>query len=263
LKFSRSWQKRIATVFLIGLGLITGLTIQQLDSTSSNPSPLARSVRSTPTIDTPDSEAQAIAEREDADIARLEDELRSRGWREVKGIAPDLEVIDLSPAALGAKEKQLQKQMMTNSFSGESLEKLRDLLTAASEPDTRLMAIEAMGRSVDPQAKGLLIESYSDLINDQEKSTAISYLTPANLDSDTARFLFDEASNPTASLDLREMATFNLAMVDLALNPDSAGPSAKLLSRLPKPMRKQAKNLAERISRGVAHDHSHHQPDDE
>lgn len=227
----RDWAWKIAGAAMISLSILLLVGVLQSHKTQEEPviqpnskaetakNPAAKKFFAPLSLDThekqipSDSEVQAIVEKRNTENAKALQVFKDDGWEEVKiDDIPDERIVSLSPSLLDNREDELQTQIQSNSYSGEALDRLLEIVMEAKAERTRFIAIEALGRSPDAHAQELLIEAFGEISDDITRSQILSYMKPAGITDDVALFLAKQASNTELPDGLRRQAAFPLAM---------------------------------------------------
>ena len=217
-----------------------------------------RSIASTPSphISATVHSANLSEEEHQRAIAALENSLQSEGWQESTGTPPDIDVLGLNPRLLGTdREAELQLQIHTNSFEGEDLEKLAHIARSAQDAKTRAIAIEALGRSTDPNASEMLIGLYNAFPESENRVRVLTQVSASDLNDSSTTFLKTVVNSENASADEKSIAVGTLTITALAKSntlPDS------LLSELPPEFHAQMNTLANSLVQGgpaITHGH--------
>jgi hypothetical protein len=192
-------------------------------------------------------EVTALNQRADEERQHFE----AQGWEKVDAEKPDMEVVDLDPAALARKEALIADQLMSGSFAGERLSRIHDIALQASEERTRYAAIDALGRSHDRASQSLLMDLYRRMDRADARAQIVPLLRPDSLDGDEARFLLDAAATGSTP-HIRGGALGSLAVLCLRLGHDASA----VASRLPSSTSQEFTDVYDKLRNGSgAHKH--------
>lgn len=177
-----------------------------------------------------DSKIKALAQKKNSRAAQHRKTFERDGWTFVEEAKPDSRITSLNPDALTKFESEIQVQLQTNTYEGEMLERVREIARRATDDKTRYVALESLGRSDDPRAQELLIESFDELNGINERRQIIGMLKPNEVGDRVTGFLFTSMARADLSDSLKKQSLGALVAASLAqnLSPND------VLSRLPK-----------------------------
>jgi hypothetical protein len=178
-------------------------------------------------------EAEERVEEARAEERRHLDAFVAEGWSQT-GAAPepDPRVQALDRAVWTSKEREIQLQLQTDLFAGESLDRLRDLALEGPSEKTRQLALEALARADDPRAQELLIEICERAPGAGERERIIALLRPVGADDAAARFLFGLLDRGDVTDALKRQAATALAVFGLTRGAGGELPPRWLLERV-------------------------------
>lgn len=189
----------------------------------------------------------AKEKKAEAQTAKQEYEakLTSEGWKPVSTDEPDNDVIELSLDALRSKPEKVKMHLLSNSFSGENLEKIRDIALETRDQELRFIAIEALGKSTDPAAQSALIDCFEKMDEGEVKNQILSYMHPKDLDDTSARFLFNVIGDSHSTDAMKRQAAFPLVVASAV----QAGGShaTEVLSRTPESYRERMSTIIQQL----------------
>jgi hypothetical protein len=191
-------------------------------------------------------------------LSAEQERFRAQGWEIVEEKAPDSEVIQLEVSALKAKETEFQLQLQSNTYSGQSLERVAEVARVSTDPKTRYVAIESLGRAHEPRAQSLLILLYGQ-VDRESRSQILELLRPRSLDDPVLEFLLREINRTELSEQEREQAAFPL--IAFALTQPSLSEAARLKqelsARMDRAWQKKFDQLFHLVQVGGASGHVH------
>lgn len=194
--------------------------------------------------------ARETEERNRENVARMA-AFEEEGWEAVEvDDPPDEELMNLSPSLVGAREGELQMQIQSNSFSAEMLPRLSGIALATQDEKTRYVALEALGRSDEGDARLLLMDAFDRIDDEESRSQILGYLMPANTDDEIATFLREQVADPALSRRLRLQASFPLAVAAL-LETSGAGEAVQAaFSQMPSEATEEFSSVIELLAEG-------------
>ncbi len=156
------------------------------------------------------------------------------GWTEVESdTPPEREVVDLDPALLNLRERDLQSQLETTRVSAANLENAGIIAMQASEHRTRAAAINAIGHRKIGEGGEVLIEVFETLTDLSERRQALAYIQSTSLESPESDWLVEQLYEPELPEPLRLQVTNKLVMTGLMEYRGSEDFVPDLLDRLP------------------------------
>jgi hypothetical protein len=137
------------------------------------------------------------------------------GWKMVDVPPPDERLTRLDPALLGAREADLRTQIASTTASPSEVDNLAEIARRASDDQTRVLAVEALGR-VGPEGQDQLLALLDSLPqDDRARREVIPLLRPASIDSPLAAALAARLDSGRLSEVERKQAAFTLALLSL------------------------------------------------
>ncbi|MBW2713331.1 MAG: hypothetical protein JRC77_06220 [Deltaproteobacteria bacterium] len=119
------------------------------------------------------------------------------GWTEVESdTPPEKEVVDLDPALLNLRERDLQSQLETTRVSAANLENAGIIAMQASEHRTRTAAINAIGHRKIGEGGEVLIEIFETVTDLSERRQALAFIQSTSLESQESYWLVDQLYEP-------------------------------------------------------------------
>ena len=170
--------------------------------------------------------------------AREEEKFRKAGWTMVAAEPPDARLVALDPALLAGRERDLRVQIASTLPAPELASRLRHIAQAAHEPETRVAAVEALGRIGTREAQSELLALLAGLPEDDEaRRVIVPLLRPSGLDDEFAARLAAHLDGPVLTATEKKQLAFTLALIGLRdgmkLREGTASPSAqKLIDRM-------------------------------
>src|SRR5207247_5389858 len=101
--------------------------------------------------------AKFVAQK-NAESSRDQESFTRAGWQMVDVPPPDQKLVTLDPALLATREPELRQQIATNTPSTDQAANLGRIAREASEEQTRVAAIDALGRIRSDEAQDQLLD---------------------------------------------------------------------------------------------------------
>lgn len=200
-------------------------------------------------------QARRFIQRKNEQASKERKAFESDGWAFVDDARPpNTRVLELDPDALPQFEAEIQVQLQSTTYSGAMLEKVGEIYRRTTDPKTRYVALEALGRSDEPAAQHLLIDFFEQDARESERRQILGYLRPQRLDDFVARFLLQTVANESLSDQMRQQAVFPLVMRSLLQG--QTAPSSAMLEHVPPKWRVKLKQMFEMVRNGSARRHS-------
>ncbi len=137
------------------------------------------------------------------------------GWKMVEVPPPDERLTKLDPSLLPSREAELRTQLASTTASPAEVDNLAEIVRRASEEQTRVLAVEALGRAGaegQDQLLALLDQLPQD---DRARREVVPLLRPASIDSPLAAALAVRLDSGRLSDVERQQAAFTLAVLSL------------------------------------------------
>jgi len=164
-------------------------------------------------------DTRRIVEERNREAAKDRAAFAADGWQMVRAEAPDARVVSLDPALLGeGRETDLRVQIASTVGSPAQAGKLADIARRAREEETRVAAVEALGRIAGAEAQrslyDLLVEGGLDA-EDPARRAIAPLLRPTDLDDPYAARLAAQLDSDKLTAVERKQIAFTLALVGL------------------------------------------------
>ena len=185
-------------------------------------------------------EVEKLVAAKNAEERKELDRFAAEGWTPVAAPSPDLSLLSLDPRLLAGREKELRKQLETNSLQDDQLDNAMTIATDAEEARTRTAAIQAIGRSNSDRAKELILQLFDDVEDDNDRRLVLGYVRPESLDDPSVNWLISKLEEPHLADDFKKQMTFSLVLAEIAQSGENHERDLpKLLERVPEGWRKQ------------------------
>jgi hypothetical protein len=137
------------------------------------------------------------------------------GWTMVDVAPPDARLVAIDPSLLASREAELRVQIASTTATPAEAQNLAEVARRASEEQTRVAAVEALGRlgaAGQQQLTGLLDQLPE---GDRARREIVPLLRPESLDSPLAADLASRLDSGHLDPAERKQAAFTLALVGL------------------------------------------------
>ncbi len=152
------------------------------------------------------------------------------GWQFVQTDPPDARVMDLDINSLSSLEAEFQAHLQSNTFSGEMLDRVRDIALRTEKQKTRFLAIESLGRSNDVRAQENLISVYEKVDESSVQSQILGLLKPSSLDDSISTFLIHQINESASTDEVKAQAA--MPLIVLGLSKSMSEPPQGLIRRI-------------------------------
>ena len=160
---------------------------------------------------------RVVAERNQAGEADKK-AFRDDGWELVKTDAPDARLVDFDPKLLDGREDELRVQLASTVAAPAQAGKLAEIARRARLPETRIAAVEGLGRiggeAAQRELLGLLTAPPLDA-GDPARRVVAPLLRPAELSDPFAGELAAHLDSDKLTAVERKQLAFTLALVGL------------------------------------------------
>lgn len=137
------------------------------------------------------------------------------GWEMVEVPPPDARLTKLDPSLLPSREAELRTQLASTTASPAEVDNLAEIARRASEDQTRVLAVEALGR-VGAEGQEKLLALLDQLPqDDRARREVMPLLRPASIDSPLAAALAARLDQGHLNEAERKQAAFTLALLSL------------------------------------------------
>ena len=137
------------------------------------------------------------------------------GWKMVDVPPPDARLTKLDPSLLPSREAELRTQLASTTASPAEADNLAEIARRASEDQTRVLAVEALGRAGAEGQEKLLALLDQLPQDDRARREVIPLLRPASIDSPLAAALAARLDSGHLTEVERQQAAFTLALLSL------------------------------------------------
>jgi len=195
-------------------------------------------------------EVEKLVATKNAEERKELQKFEAEGWTPVAAPSPDLPLLSLDPRLLPTREKELRKQLETNSLQDDQLDNAMVIATDAEEPRTRTAAIQAIGRSNSERAKELVLQLFDEVEDDNDRRLVLGYVRPESLDDPSVNWLISKLGEPHLADDFKKQMTFSLVLAEIAqAGENHEHDLPKLLERVPEAWRQQVLDSYHTITR--------------
>lgn len=158
---------------------------------------------------------KTVAQR-NAEAHRDEAAFVRAGWKMVATDPPDPKLIALDPSLLHGHERELRVQVASTLASPAMAPNLGRIAAEAQEPQTRVDAVEALGRLGGAEAQQQLLQLLDKLSpEDDARKALVPLLRPAALDDAETPQLAALLDAPALTAAEKQQIAFTLALVGL------------------------------------------------
>ncbi|HEX9577326.1 MAG TPA: hypothetical protein VF993_06215 [Myxococcales bacterium] len=157
--------------------------------------------------------AKFVAQK-NAEASRDQESFTRAGWRMVDVPPPDARLVALDPSVLGTREAELRQQIATTTTLQAA--NLARIVREAQEDQTRVMAVEALGRIRSDEAQDHLLDLLRTLPDESRARREIApLLRPRDLGDPRAAALLQLLDLPDVNRVERKQIAFTLALISL------------------------------------------------
>jgi hypothetical protein len=167
----------------------------------------------------PAAAVQALVDAHNRALPHEADTFRADGWKIVSAPPPDGRLLRYDPELLlEGREQELRVQLASTVATPGDAARIASIVRRAHDVQTRVTAVEALGRIATGEAQGALCEllgADGPAVDDPARSLVVPLLRPAGLDDPLAGKLASLMDSPSVTAVERKQLAFTLALTGL------------------------------------------------